>query len=169
MPGKGNAGKTFPIHILDHPSPRSEAELLNCWISWAVHRKACFFWSSSSPALCGQSHSWCSKAAKSPLISSKLSFTATSECSLSYSTSTFLYPRQKDGLDGSFLPNPHVVAEEGACGKGSFVSSPAEVVSSSAGPAFEPQSQKAASAWSQQWVPAAVGWDFPCVNRILWE
>lgn len=32
--------------------------------------------------------------------------------------------------------------EEGACGKGSFVPSPAEAASSPAGPAFEPQSQK---------------------------
>lgn len=39
MPGKGNARKTFPIHILEHPSPGSEAELLNCCVSWAVHRK----------------------------------------------------------------------------------------------------------------------------------
>lgn len=39
MPGKGNARKPFPIHILEHPSPGSEAELLNCCVSWAVHRK----------------------------------------------------------------------------------------------------------------------------------
>lgn len=59
--------------------------------------------------------------------------------------------------------------EEGACGRGSFVSSPAEAVSSPAELAFEPQSQRTASAWSQQWVPAVVGWSFPCVYLIPWE
>lgn len=126
MPGKGNARKIFPIYILDHPNPRSEAKLLNCWISWAVPKKWHCSW--SLPELCITSSvwaelepligcSWCSKTAKSPLIPSKLGFTATSENFLSYSTSTFLNPRQKDGLDGNFLPNPHVVGEEGARGR----------------------------------------------------
>lgn len=125
MPGKGNAKRSFRFTswIIPALGVKQSSSIVGFpGLSTKNHTAAGLSWSSASAARCGQSQS-CSlmelvlQDSKVTSGTLKVGLYSHFRSSLSYSTSAFLCPRQKDWLEGNFLPNPHVVGEEGARGR----------------------------------------------------